>query len=284
MHDIKVYTDDRDGRYRAVVEARVPATPEQVWRAVATGEGLEAWYVPAEVEPHVPGRHETRHGSSGSSIGVVTVWDPPQRIAYDEEGWRGPDIPVPTWNTEIVIEPLDEGCLVRLSSGLLSGGEGWQDEVEQAFGGWMGALLNLRTYLTHYADQPASMMLLEEELPTSDEAPDVVGDSGLQGSLGEKVSSQPPTPPVSGEVLHVTSDWVTVRTDSVPGVLELATTNRGGTTSLIVRWYLYGQDSAAERERQQPLWQEWADALVQQLRNVEAESGAAEGREDPALD
>ena len=274
MHEIKAYTDDEDGRYRAVIEVRVPAPPEQVWRAIATGEGHEAWYIPAEIEPEVAGRYVIWPGQTGSSTGVVTVWEPPHRFAYDEDNWRGPDVPVPTWNSEFVIEPLDEGgCLVRLSSGLLSGTEGWHEDVERSFSGWMSALLNLRTYLTHFADQPAHLMVVQERLPTSDEAPDVVGDSGLRGELGREVSSEPPAPPVHGTLIHVTSDWVTVLTDEPGGILELTTTNRGGATSLVARWYLYGAQAEAEAERRMPQWREWAATLAQQLEQRLKESG-----------
>jgi hypothetical protein len=34
----------------------VPGTPEQVWEAIATGPGIEAWFVPADVEPREGGR------------------------------------------------------------------------------------------------------------------------------------------------------------------------------------------------------------------------------------
>jgi uncharacterized protein YndB with AHSA1/START domain len=46
--------DDPPGSFENTVE--VPGTPEQVWEAIATGPGTEAWFVPAEIEGRVGGR------------------------------------------------------------------------------------------------------------------------------------------------------------------------------------------------------------------------------------
>ena len=34
------------------LEIEVPGTPEEVWRAIATGPGISSWYVPHRVEEH----------------------------------------------------------------------------------------------------------------------------------------------------------------------------------------------------------------------------------------
>jgi uncharacterized protein YndB with AHSA1/START domain len=62
-------------------EVELPATPEQVWEAIATGPGNAAWLFPAEVEP---GEGGTGIGGSG-----VTVWDPPRHFATRAEGEGG---------------------------------------------------------------------------------------------------------------------------------------------------------------------------------------------------
>ena len=37
------------------LEVEVPGTPEQIWRAIATGPGITAWFMPAEVAEHEGG-------------------------------------------------------------------------------------------------------------------------------------------------------------------------------------------------------------------------------------
>ncbi|MFE7359295.1 SRPBCC domain-containing protein [Streptomyces sp. NPDC057543] len=78
-------------------EQDLPATPEQVWHAVATGTGNLGWLYPMEVEPHVGGK-VTR------ADGTVVAWEPPHhfavRVALDD-GFSN--------TLTYRIEPLDGG-------------------------------------------------------------------------------------------------------------------------------------------------------------------------------
>jgi len=88
------------------VEVEVSGTPEEVWEAIATGPGLECWFVPAKVEGREGGTIKTDHGPFGESTGTVTAWEPPHRFAYEERDWH-PDRPdPPPWATEILVEAL----------------------------------------------------------------------------------------------------------------------------------------------------------------------------------
>src|SRR5680860_1322753 len=110
------FYDPEDSSARVVieeVEVEVPASPEAVWRAIATGPGIEAWFVPAEVDEREGGTIVTHHGPFGDSTGTVTVWDPPRRFVYEERDWN-PDAPdaqdAPPWATEV------RGCRGRGAS------------------------------------------------------------------------------------------------------------------------------------------------------------------------
>ena len=41
--------------HRFEFEVEVPGTPEQVWQAIATAEGISSWMMPTELEPRVGG-------------------------------------------------------------------------------------------------------------------------------------------------------------------------------------------------------------------------------------
>ncbi len=43
-------TPSPEERRSIELEIEVPGTPEEVWRAIATGPGITSWYVPHEVE------------------------------------------------------------------------------------------------------------------------------------------------------------------------------------------------------------------------------------------
>ncbi len=63
-------------------EALVEATPEQVWEAIATGPGIDSWFM---------GRNEVRPGPGGTvrmAFGeytpesTITAWEPSHRFAH----------------------------------------------------------------------------------------------------------------------------------------------------------------------------------------------------------
>ena len=58
-------------------EITLDATPEQVWEAIATGQGIDAWFMGLnQVEPREGGR--TAMTIAGhTEEGVVTAWEPP---------------------------------------------------------------------------------------------------------------------------------------------------------------------------------------------------------------
>jgi uncharacterized protein YndB with AHSA1/START domain len=58
-------------------EIELPASPDQVWAAIATPEGHASWLFPGEV---APGR-----GSKTPDGATTTAWDPPRHFAVREE-------------------------------------------------------------------------------------------------------------------------------------------------------------------------------------------------------
>ncbi|MBC3194248.1 SRPBCC domain-containing protein [Pseudonocardia sp. C8] len=262
MPEIRAFTDDEDGRYRAVVEVEVPGTPDRIWELIATGPGVEAWFVPAEVEPREGGRIVTHHGDFGDSEGVVTAWEPPHRIAYDEAGWQGPDTPVPTWNTEILVEAVSgDTCVVRLSSGFLAGGDAWHDVIDGTRRGWTGALRNLYLYQAHFAGLPVTTLWVTHQLP--DDAGDVLAAAGLRSARpGDEITTAPPAPALSGVVEHRDDDSVVVRTvQPCPGIAEVATIRYGGAWA-VVGWHLYGEHGPEVRDREREAWSAWLAGAV----------------------
>ena len=61
----------------------VAATPEQVWDAIATADGMSAWMVPTQLDPQIGGEVSFDLGEVRST-GVVTDYTPSVRFAYEE--------------------------------------------------------------------------------------------------------------------------------------------------------------------------------------------------------
>ncbi len=141
--------------HRAETAIAITATPEQVWEAIATADGISAWMVPARLEPHVGGELTFDHGGFQSS-GVVTGYTPNELFAY-EESWPMTD-DMRDWvaeteghaitdedlsavgpiATEFLIEAESGGsCVLRIVSSSYGKGAQWEHEFfAEMVGGW----------------------------------------------------------------------------------------------------------------------------------------------------
>ena len=66
------------GRRSVQVEVVVPGTPEEVWRAIATGPGISSWFVPTRSEERAGGEVVStfghgRHACPGNHLAVMTL-------------------------------------------------------------------------------------------------------------------------------------------------------------------------------------------------------------------
>lgn len=132
--------------------AEVAATPEQVWAAVATGPGIDSWFM---------GRNEVEGGPGGtirSAFGGyapehrIREWEPPEKLVYGSGS--APDERRIAY--EFLIEGRDAGSTVIrcVTSGFLPGDD-WEDEFEAMT---LGGALFFRTlveYVTHFAGRTA---------------------------------------------------------------------------------------------------------------------------------
>jgi uncharacterized protein YndB with AHSA1/START domain len=131
------------------------ATPEQVWEAIATGPGLDSWFMGSnQIEPGEGGRVRLAAGGHTSEA-TVTAWDPPNRIAYETD--KNPD------GTFMAFEYLVEGraggsaVLRMVHSGFL--GDDWQEEYDALSVGNRMYLRKLAVYLRHFPGRTAAYHL-----------------------------------------------------------------------------------------------------------------------------
>ncbi len=86
---------DGSGRRLVRVETEVPGTPEEVWRAIATGPGIGSWFVPTTIETDEHGRPVravSDFGPGMESVATITEWNPPHHFAAGSAD-LGPDAP-----------------------------------------------------------------------------------------------------------------------------------------------------------------------------------------------
>ena len=131
-------------------EAEVPASPGEVWAAIASGPGIDSWFMGrSEVQPGPDGTVRTVFGEYAPELGV-TAWDPARRFAY--RSGEAPDGRFIAY--EFLIEGRAGGSTVlrTVTSGFLPGDD-WAEEFEaMSLGGEM-YFRTLVEYLIHFASR-----------------------------------------------------------------------------------------------------------------------------------
>lgn len=262
-------TDDR----RIELEIEVPGTPEEVWRAIATGPGISSWYVPHVVEEREGGAASASFGPGPEMQipGRVAAWEPPHRIVFD--GGEG----VGGYAFEWLVEARDGGsCVVRLVNSGFGQGEEWDDQYDGMTEGWKLFLFNLRLHLEHFAGRTAtaSLPMAMWAGPPADTwaallsglglpAEPAVGDqvTATAGASGEDASGDAAEPVLAGTVVRAEPGRLALLVDSpAPGTAFVAAEGHGPVVGVSVWSYLYGEEGAVAAERDEPRWRAWLDA------------------------
>ena len=134
-------------------EIELGATPEQVWDAIATGPGVDSWFM---------GRTELGTSAGGpanltmlghTEHATITAYEPGARLATRSE--EAPDGRFMAF--EYLIEARDGGTAVLriVQNGML--GDDWETEFEAMKAGWPIYLETLRQYVTHFAGRTPSV-------------------------------------------------------------------------------------------------------------------------------
>jgi uncharacterized protein YndB with AHSA1/START domain len=241
----------------------VPGTPEEVWRAIATGPGISSWYVPHRVEERADGavRASFGPGPEMQVDGRVAAWEPPHRVVFDKgEGSGGLAF-------EWLIQARDGGsCVVRLvNTGFGDGGE-WDDQYDALQEGWTLFLLNLRLHLEHFRGREATSALPMGLWPVDPKtawntltsalsvpATLAVGDRlDLDGGDGAHLA---------GTVIDVAERRLVLLLDEPgPGTGFVVAEGYGSGCGLSVWAYFYGDDRGTLADDFANTWQRWLSA------------------------
>jgi uncharacterized protein YndB with AHSA1/START domain len=242
------------------LEVEVVGTPEEVWRAIATGPGISSWYVPHVVEEREGGAASASFGE-GPEMQIsarVAAWEPPHRIVFDKgEGVDGLAF-------EWLIEARDgDTCVVRLvNSGFGSGGP-WDAQYDAMEEGWKLFLSNLRLHLQHFGGQSATSMLPMAMWsgPRAETWARLTGALGIPTApaVGSKiVVSANGAPKMAGTVLDCAPTRLVLLLDQpAPGTGFVAAEAAGDQVGVSVWSYLYGTEAEVIAKRDAPLWQRW---------------------------
>ncbi|MGV9852994.1 SRPBCC family protein [Streptomyces sp. NPDC003442] len=235
-------------------ETTLPASPEQVWDAIATGPGIDSWFMGrSEVEPREGGTAAMDIGGNREEA-VVTAFEPGKhfatRTATAEDGRF--------MAFEYLIEGRAGGSTVLriVHSGLL--GDDWQDEYDALRRGWPFHLHTLREYLAHFpgrAGVPVFAMAPTGEQPAQGVRAALTRALSLPTTVavGARAHAEPAgLPPLGGEVTWSDDERIKVRTDDglytfhhLPG-------------AVLMFHHLFGPDTNGA----EAAWQQWLTGLL----------------------
>lgn len=254
---------DASGNRWVEMHFLAPGTPEQVWRAVATGPGNAAWFTRTSIEERVGGALRFDFGGDCSSGGEVTVWEPPVRFGYVERDWHPGAPPV---ETEITIEPRRDGqCAVRMIHRLNAAVDTWDHHLENFQAGWPPFFEILRVYLLNFAGQPAASfqvmsLTAGEPLALWRRITAALGVAGVDA--GEACTAPGEPQPLSGVVErieqgHRTRLAILRLSAPAPGLLLAGTYKMGEGVHVSATFYFYGDQAEASVREAEPLWRAW---------------------------
>ncbi|MFC4496201.1 SRPBCC domain-containing protein [Streptomyces ovatisporus] len=242
-----------DEHRRLAKEVELAATPEQVWQAISTPEGMSLWFVPHE---HTDGEIEADFGGGNSQAGRVLEREPGRRVVY---GAPGPD-GEPPMTIEFLVEGREGGTTVlRLVQSGFFGGDDWEDEYDGFGKGWDMFLHNLAGYFRYFAGLPVTNVVATgfTTLPGETVWARLTGRLGGDPALGERVRLTPEgLEPIEGVVDLRDRLLLGIRTEH--GFSRFMADDLHHMVS--TTHYFYGV--TVDRESRTAAWQSWIDRLT----------------------
>jgi uncharacterized protein YndB with AHSA1/START domain len=240
-------------------EITLDATPEQVWDAIATGPGVDSWFMGhSEIEQREGGTNRLDlMGFVQES--TITTWDPGKRLAL-----RGPDAPDGTFMAfEYLIEGRAGGSSVLrfVHSGIL--GDDWEAQYDGLKEGDPMYLKKLAAYLRYFKGRVArhNLFLAGPQVPDVDRVwPAFAAALSLPGPItpGARVRFAVPGLPEAEGVVDFVSEPHFVGVRSADGIHMLI---QGYQHAVVVEYHGFS-DEEDEKEIESA-WQSWlSDTFV----------------------
>ncbi len=242
------------------LEVEVHGTPEEVWRAIATGPGISSWYVPHVVDEREGGAAVASFGDAPEMQipGRVAAWEPPRRVVFD----GGEDAGGLAF--EWLVEARDGGtCIVRLVNSGFGDGDEWDDQYDGMVEGWKLFLFNLQLHCRHFLGREAVSMLPTGPTPLSraEAWAKLCADLRIPeaAAVGDRIDADAGDGlGLAGTVVKTSPSAVALLLDAPgPGTAFLAVETGGEGCGVSIWSYLYGDDAQEVVARDEPRWQAW---------------------------
>ncbi len=253
---------DDKGPRRVETTVEIRATPEAVWKAIATGPGTKAWFMgmESEFDGRVGGEVRGKVGDQVVETARLTAWDPPRHFATEGENPFGPGSPRIAY--EWTVEAKGGGrCVLRMVQTLFAEDDSWDTQVGDTEAGWPAFFHILRNYVERHAGEPSGVVQAMGPVPGAKDA----AFERLAGALGLGAIAKGAAvdcrvdgvPRFSGEIEDVVrgrSNRVMIRLEKpFAGTGWIGVGPIGGKMTAIVTLYYYGEgaEEASARDNAQ---------------------------------
>jgi len=260
---------DDKGHRTVKTEVEIQASPEAVWKAIATGSGTKSWFMgmESEFDERVGGKVRTKFGDKMVETANLTAWDPPRRFATEMDDAFGPGSPKIAY--EWTVEAKGKGtCVVRMVQTLFAEDGSWDTQVGDTEAGWPAFFHLLRNYVERHAEAPSGVVQAMGPVPgPKDEAFERLAGALGVGAIAKGASVDcdvDGAPAFSGEIEDVVrgrSNRIMIRLEQpFPGTGWIGVGPIGGKMTAIVTMYYYGEGAADASTRDEAQLTEWLRA------------------------
>jgi hypothetical protein len=241
-------------KFEILREKELPAAPEQVWEAVATGPGTLRWLFPMEIEPWVGGAV-----SRGPS--TVSVWDPPRHFACRYQNEDGLSTAL-----DYDIDAREGGSSVLrtairwVHNGIVD--DGWDIRADAAEQHTDFYQHTLGQYLRYFSGRPATYLQIERSVDAATQARAFTvlrRGLGLTDDVaeGDAVQLAPPgLDPLDAVADYLSPRFIGLRTSD--GLYRCYGGNAWG-WPIRVAHHLFASD--ADRDKAERAWRGWLDGV-----------------------
>ena len=251
---------------RVELTFELPGSPEQVWDAIATANGISSWFLRTDIEEREGGALAVHMGETDSE-GIVTKWEPPRRLVYEEPDWASlagrEGAPVTPLVSEYLVEAKSGGtCVLRVVASAFGTGADWENEFfEEMTKNWVPFFDNLRLYLAEFPGQRVTSL----EVSATLSGPVAAVFAAMRADLGAREPGDPVNVRgLTGRVHRVDPSGVLVRIGApFDGFMSFyAFDAEGDTTMAAITGWLFSENASEYVRRATPEWQAWLESLA----------------------